>query len=96
MFKESLSLIKLTKRFKEFIESDNEESKRAAAHFINNLLDSERGTYLKIGQVLGSKANSLDEFKVLTQSRQTAIELKVILPYLEDTYDKDPFSIFQI
>ncbi|MDH5581502.1 MAG: AarF/UbiB family protein [Bdellovibrionales bacterium] len=94
MFKESLSLIKLTKRFKEFIESDNEESKRAAAHFINNLLDSERGLYLKIGQVLGSKANSLDEFKVLTQSRQTAIELKVILPYLEDTYDKDPFSIF--
>ncbi|MFZ8933310.1 MAG: AarF/UbiB family protein [Bacteriovoracaceae bacterium] len=94
MFKEGLSLLRLTKRFKQFIDSDNEESKKTAAHFINNLLDNEKGIYLKIGQVLGSKSGALDEFRVLTQSRQTAIELDVIVPYLEDIYRVEIATIF--
>ncbi len=94
MLKEGLNIIKLTKGFKDFKNSNNEEGKRIAARYINNLLDAEKGVFLKIGQVLGSKSDTLDEFKSLTQSRPSAIGLDVILPYLMEIYGKDPSELF--
>ena len=46
MFKEGLKTLKLAKGIKDFKTATDLESKKAAAQFINDILDSEKGLFL--------------------------------------------------
>lgn len=109
MLKEGLMAIRLAKNLKDLSSEKDDQKKKVAANFINNLLDNEKGLFLKIGQVLGSKPDAMEEFKSLTKSRPTAWELKDIAPFiiknlgqnLEDVFkeikeSQDPASIGQV
>ena len=48
MFKEGLKTLKLAKGIKDFKSSTDLESKKAAAQFINEILDSEKVSFLKL------------------------------------------------
>lgn len=94
MFKEGLKALKLVKSLKDLSSEKESHKKKVAANFINNLLDNEKGLFLKIGQVLGSKPGALDEFKSLTKSRGTAWKLEEIAPFIEKNLDKKLEDVF--
>jgi len=94
MFKEGLKTLKLAKGIKDFKTATDLESKKAAAQFINEILDSEKGLFLKVGQYMGSKANALEDFKTLTKSRKKAIPLKELVPHINKSLGRSYTEVF--
>ena len=94
MFKEGLKTLKLAKGIKDFKTATDLESKKAAAQFINDILDSEKGLFLKVGQYMGSKANALEDFKTLTKSRKKAIPLKELIPHINKSLGRNYTEVF--
>ena len=94
MFKEGLKTLKLAKGIKDFKTATDLESKKAAAQFINEILDSEKGLFLKVGQYMGSKANALEDFKTLTKSRKKAIPLKELIPHINKNLGRNYNEVF--
>ncbi|MEE2742304.1 MAG: AarF/UbiB family protein [Bdellovibrionota bacterium] len=94
MFKEGLKTLKLAKGIKDFKTATDLESKKAAAQFINDILDSEKGLFLKVGQYMGSKANALEDFKTLTKSRKKAIPLEELIPHINSNLGRNYKEVF--
>ena len=69
MLKEGLKALKLIKGLKDLSSEKEDHKKKVAANFINNMLDNEKGLFLKIGQFLGSRPEAMEEFKSLTKSK---------------------------
>ncbi|MEE2744943.1 MAG: AarF/UbiB family protein, partial [Bdellovibrionota bacterium] len=94
MLKEGLKTLKLAKGIKDFKTATDLESKKAAAQFINEILDSEKGLFLKVGQYMGSKANALEDFKTLTKSRKKAIPLEELIPHINKNLGRNYTEVF--
>lgn len=94
MFKEGYKAFKIAKGLKKLSTEKDENVRKTVANYLSNLLDNEKGLFLKIGQVIGSKAEALDEFKDLTKSRARAWPLSEIKPFIEKSLNQSVEKIF--
>jgi len=94
MLKSGIKAYQFSKGLNRIKSAKTEEEQRIAAKYLNNLISNEKGVFLKIGQILGSKESSLEEFKTLTESSNSPWKLRDMIPFIEETYNCKISDIF--
>lgn len=80
---EGRSLVKFAKAMKNYKESDTKSEKQMAAQHLAEMMGDERGLILKIGQLMGSSKDSLEEFQSLLKVPKMALSYVQIVGAME-------------
>lgn len=94
-FGSTIKLTKVAHAIKKLNHADNELNKVKSAKYVASLLEDERGLFFKLGQYLGTSADTAAEIKNLVYTNAPAIDLEKVFQIIEESYGKPWNQIFQ-
>lgn len=95
ILREGLSLVKFAKAVVKYKRTTNVGEKQMAAQHLAEMMGEERGLFLKIGQLMGSSTESLEEFKGLLKTPKAALSHGEIIAALESNLGVRGEDIFE-